>query len=220
MSTLPISGRSVSGNFCYKTARDKTEKNRRREEQSERERAAAEAERKRREDEIQAAREKAERERRREERERLAEERTRQAARRAREEQEQAAKERIRKQKEKEAAIRSEEAATRIRIEQERAAQERLKSILIEERQEDARRTWADMREAAERRRQADSGAQPLAPPGSPYDSACAHPCFGWPKKKGRATCVFCGEIRRKWLHRCPDCKALACPSCMLLVSP
>lgn len=195
------------------------ESKRRREEQSERERKAAEAERRRKEEEIQATRAKAERERKREERERLAEERTREAARRAREEQEQAARERIRKQKEKEAAIRSEEAATRTRIEQERAAQERLKSILIEERQEDARRTWANMREAAERRRQADPGAQP-APPGFPHDSACAHPRFGWPKKKGRATCMFCGEIRRKWLHRCPDCEALACPSCMLLVSP
>jgi hypothetical protein len=158
-------------------------------ERAERERKAAEAERARRmEEEKRAAREKAERERMREERARQAEERSKEPARRAREQQEQVAKERLRREREREAEKRSEEAARKVRIEQERAAQERLKSILIEEQQDAIRRNWTKMREAAEHRE--GEPAQPAPPSRS---STCAHPRFGWPRKKGRANCVFCG---------------------------
>ena len=178
-------------------------------ERAELERKAVEAERARRmEEEKRAAREKAERERMREERTRQAEERSKEAARRAREQQEQAAKERLRREKEREAEKRSEEAVWKVRIEQERAAQERLKSILIEERQDAIRRNWTKMREAAEHRE--GEPVQP-APSGSP---GCAHPRLGWPRKKGRAKCVFCKESCPKWSFYCPECNASACQSC------
>ena len=178
-------------------------------ERAELERKAVEAERARRmEEEKRVAREKVERERMREERARQAEERSKEAARRAREQQEQAAKERLRREKEREAEKRSEEAAWKVRIEQERAAQERLKSILIEEQQDAIRRNWTKMREAAKRRE-----GEPVqrAPSGSPR---CAHPRLGWPRKKGRANCVFCRDSCPKWGFYCPECNASACQSC------
>jgi hypothetical protein len=175
-------------------------------ERAEREKKVAEAERARRmEEDKRAAREKAERERIREKRARQAEERSQEAARRARKQQEQAAKERLRKGKEREAEERSEAAARKIRIEQERVAQERLKMILIEEQQDAICRNWTKMREAAERRE-----GEP-APLGS---SGCAHPRFGWLKKNGRASCVFCKETRRKWSFHCPECNVSAFPGC------
>ena len=178
-------------------------------ERAERKRKTAEAEMARKvEEEKRAARERAERERMREERARQAEERSQEAARRAREEQEQAAKERLHREKEREAEERSEETARRTRIELERVAQERLKTILIEEKQDAVRRNWAKMREAAECRE-----AEPAhtAPPRSP---GCAHPQLGWPRKKGRASCVFCRESCSKWSFRCPECNVSACLSC------
>jgi len=178
-------------------------------ERVERERKAAEAERTRRmEEEKRAGRERAERERIREERVRQAEERSREAARRAREEQEQAAKERLRREKEREAEKRSEEAVKRIRLEQERVARERLKTILIEEKQDVVRHNWAKMREAAELRGAEPAQAAPSQSPG------CAHPRLGWLRKNGSASCVFCGETRRKWSFRCPECNVSACPAC------
>ncbi|KAJ2902660.1 DnaJ-domain-containing protein [Zalerion maritima] len=179
-------------------------------ERAEREKKAAEVKRARKmEEEKRVAKEKAERERIREERIRQAEERSREAARRARVRQEQAARERLHKEKEKEAEKRSEEAARKIRIEQEQAAQERLKNILIQQKQYTSRRNWAKLREAAEHR---DVKPEQPAPSRS---HGCAHPQFGWPKKKnGRASCVFCGETRTKWSFCCPECDVSACPAC------
>lgn len=168
-----------------------------------------EAERLRRiKEEKRIAREKAERERIREERVRQAEERSQEAARRAREQQERAAKERLRREKEKEAERRSEEAARRVRVEQERAAQERLKFILIEERQDAIHRNWTKMREAAEN--QEGQSTQPV----SSKSLRCAHPQFGWPRKKGKVNCVFCSVSCPKWSFRCPECNVSACQSC------
>lgn len=155
------------------------------------------------EEEKRAAREKAERERMREERARQAEERSKEAARRAREQQEQVAKERLRREREREAEKRSEEAARKVRIEQERAAQERLKSILIEEQQDAIRRNWTKIREAAEHREG--------EPAPSSLSSTCAHPRFGWPRKKGRVNCVFCTESCPKWSFRLSCCNSQKC---------
>lgn len=160
------------------------------------------------EEEKRAAREKAEHERIKEERARQAKERSKEAARRAREQQDQAAKERLRREKEREAERRSEEAASRIRIEQERAAQERLKSILIEEQQDAIRRKWTKMREAADHRE-----GEPAQPAPS-ESSRCAHPRFGWPRKKGRVNCVFCRESCPKWSFHCPEYNVSACSGC------
>ncbi|KAI1393118.1 DnaJ-domain-containing protein [Hypoxylon trugodes] len=182
-------------------------------EKAEEKRRAAEAERVRRmEEERRAAEAKAERERIREEKARRAEERTREAARRAREQQELAAKERLRKEKEREAERRSEEAARRIRIEQELAAQERLKAILIEEKQQSARSSWAKMRQEADDRQAAKR--RPARPMRSAPSPNCDHPRFGWLKKNGRSKCTFCNQTRTKWSFSCPECSVSACPGC------
>jgi hypothetical protein len=175
-------------------------------ERAERERKAAEAERARRmEEDRRAARAKAESKRMREEKVKQAEERSQKAAQRAREQQEQAAKERLRREREREAEERSEAAARRGRAEQEKLAQERLKAILIEEQQDKIRRDWQNMREAAERRKD-----EP-APSRSPE---CDHPRFGWPRKNGRASCVFCNVTCQKRSFYCPECNVSACPAC------
>ncbi|KAI0105632.1 DnaJ-domain-containing protein [Hypoxylon sp. NC0597] len=200
----------------------KKEENRRAEEdlraareRAEKERQEAEAQRMRRaEEQKRAAREKAEQERIRKEKERRAEERSQEAARKAREQQEQAARERLRRERMKEAGKRSEEVARKVRIEQERAAQERLKAILIEEKQDAARRNWAKMRQEADRRGEAGKSqaeARRFMPATSPR---CNHPRFGWFKKRGTASCVFCGEKRLKWSFYCPECSVSACPGC------
>ena len=175
-------------------------------ERAEQERKAVEAERvKRMKEEQRVAKEKAERERMKEERAKQAEERSKQAAQRARVRQEQAAQERLRRQKEMGAEKRSEEAARKLRIDQERAAQERLKSIMIEEQLEAIRRNWTEMREAVEHRK---------CEPVSSLSSGCAHPRFGWPRKKGKADCVFCKQFCTKLFFYCPECNASACPGC------
>ncbi|KAI8957996.1 DnaJ-domain-containing protein [Daldinia sp. FL1419] len=163
---------------AWKDTEIKYEEARRAEEERRAARARAEEERRRAETErirkmaeaMRATMERERLERIRKERARQAEERSREAARKAREQQEQAARERIRIQKEKEAERRSEEAARRARAEREQAAQERLRTILIEEKQEASRRTWAKMREDADRReamkRQEAWPKQPSNPPG------------------------------------------------------
>jgi hypothetical protein len=160
------------------------------------------------EEEKRAARKKVERESAREERARQAEERSREAGQKARQQQEQAAKERLQREKEREAEKRSEEAAKRIRVEQERMARERLKTILIEEKQKVMRQNWTNMRQAAESRGTEQSQPMPSRSP------ECAHPHFGWPRKNGRLSCVFCGETRIKWSFYCPECNVAACPGC------
>ncbi|KAF1807880.1 hypothetical protein P152DRAFT_453335 [Eremomyces bilateralis CBS 781.70] len=142
-------------------------------------------------------------------RERMAEYRSREVARKAREEQEHAAIERLHKQKEMEAERKSEESAKRARQEREMAAKERLKSILIEEKQDAIRQNWASIREAAERRQ-----AKPGQPATQHPTRDCIHPQLGWPKKKGEASCIFCGETPTKFTFHCPECNAAACALC------
>ncbi|KAH8761525.1 hypothetical protein F5883DRAFT_124849 [Diaporthe sp. PMI_573] len=189
---------------CQESRRKDEERRR-----AEKEKEAAEAEITRRmEEERRAAREKAERERAREERVRQAEERSREAGRKARQQQEQAAKERLQREKERDAEKRSEEAARRMRVEQEQVARERLKTILIEEKQEAVRQNWANVRQAAESRVTERSKTTPSRSP------ECIHPKLGWPRKKGKSSCVFCGETRINWSFYCPDCNVTACPGC------
>ena len=167
------------------------------------------AEQKAKEAEERRARERAEEERlshEREARERVAEERSREAARKARENQEQAARARLRRLKELEAERKSEEAVKRARREQEMAAEERLKFVLMEEKQDAVRQNWAGMREAAERRQ-----AKPMS---QCHAADCIHPRLGWPRKKGRANCIFCNETLPRFSFRCPECQGAACPRC------
>ncbi|KAF2189977.1 DnaJ-domain-containing protein [Zopfia rhizophila CBS 207.26] len=170
--------------------------------------AAEEKEARKRAEEERLTRDKEERERLKRLKETLAEERSQEAARRAREQQEHAARERLRKQKEREAERKSEEAVRKARLELERAAQERLKTILIEEKQDAVRESWARMREAAERRQAKPVQSETQRPAG------CDHPRLGWPRKKIRANCVFCGETRGKFSFHCPQCNVAACPAC------
>ncbi|KAF2786685.1 DnaJ-domain-containing protein [Melanomma pulvis-pyrius CBS 109.77] len=171
--------------------------------------AAAEAKeaRKRAEEEL-LAREKKERERTRALKEALAEQRSQEVAQRAREQQKHAARERLRKQKEMEAERKSKEAAIRARLEQEMAAKERLKTILIEEKHKTIRQNWAQMREAAECQQ------SKLEHPETQGPLVCDHPRLGWPRRKGIAICVFCGEICRKFSFHCPRCDLAACQAC------
>ncbi|OTA94727.1 hypothetical protein M434DRAFT_29707 [Hypoxylon sp. CO27-5] len=200
----------------------KREENRRAEEymraareRAEKERQAAEAHRMRMaEEQRRAAREKAEQERIRREKEKQAEERSKEAARRAREQQERAARERLLRERMREAEKRSEEVARKVRIEQERAAQERLRAILIQEKQDAARHNWAKMRQEADQRREA-SRKQPETRQFMPSTRPrCYHPRFGWVRRSGTASCVFCGEKRLKWSFHCPECSVSACPGC------
>ncbi|KAI8632930.1 hypothetical protein F5Y19DRAFT_491555 [Xylariaceae sp. FL1651] len=182
------------------------------EEQAERERKAAKAEWiRKREEQRRAAEEKAHLEKLREQKTRQAEERSREAARRAWDDRQRAAKERIRQERVAEAERKSEEAAARMRVEQEQAALERLQAAQIEEKLNAARCRWREMREACE---SSSSGAAPRR--SSPIRStACAHPKFQWPKRKGQVNCIFCKAVRKKWAFSCPECGASACPECM-----
>lgn len=192
-------------------ARKKEEEQRVAREKAAREKKAAEEEEaRRRAEEERLAREKEERERIRQLKEALAEKGSQEAARRAREQQEHAARERLRREKEREAERKSKEAARRARLEHEVAAEERLKAILIEEKHSAIRENWARMREAAELRQ-----ARP-AQPESQGLIECDHPYLGWPRKKGKVNCVFCGTCCRKFSFNCPQCNVSACQACKI----
>ncbi|KAI0399445.1 hypothetical protein F4802DRAFT_36943 [Xylaria palmicola] len=171
-------------------------------------RKAAEEERLRQERERRkAAEEEARREKLREEKARQAELRSREAQRKAWEERQRAAEDRIRAQKEAAAEVRSREVAERMRAEQERAAHERLRLARLEERQDAARRTWANLRAGS-------STDENSNRPHQRSRSECIHPEFGWPKRNGQAVCASCGIVRRKWAFHCPECGMIACPEC------
>jgi hypothetical protein len=180
------------------------------------------------------AAQRAEREKLRAQREREAEERSREAGRRAREQQEREArerlqrdqeekakqereaKERLRKEQERKAEERSKEAAKKRREQQDREAKERLVQILIEERQNTIRRSWATIREQAESRNLKSVAVRSptLDQVESRPPAKCVHPQVGWPRKNGPSNCYFCGKKCAKYSFRCPGCNVAACGPC------
>ncbi|EPE34259.1 Chaperone J-domain-containing protein [Glarea lozoyensis ATCC 20868] len=71
------------------------------------------------------------------------------------------------------------------------------------------------VRERSERERKAAEHREGEPEPPS-RSSTGAHPRFGWPRKKGRANCVFCRDSHLKWSFRCPECNVSACASFIL----
>ncbi|KAI1178561.1 hypothetical protein F4777DRAFT_575801 [Nemania sp. FL0916] len=126
---------------------------------------------------------------------------------RKREEQERESEERARHEKRKEADDRMHEAARRNREARERTEQEKKRREKIAEAEKRSEQAAARSRAyMAKTARDRVTNASPL----------CGHrQPFRWPKRKGPASCIFCGGGRHKWACLCVECGATACPECI-----
>jgi DNA polymerase III gamma/tau subunit len=143
---------------------------------------------------------------------RLAQQKAREAGRLAREQQKQAVKQREEAEaRQKAEEAREREEAQRIKEQEEREAQEREAERAREQRLQNMRQGWRQMREAAERR-----GTQKVLDIKAKASAsvACAHSSLAWMKRKGKGLCELCLKGCEKYSFQCPDCGAVACGSC------